>query len=99
MTLGRVSRMTTDQILALEPALTEFLGEFADCFGRSEPRAHLRHYVRGQLSNLQRNSRERSSGCHNIPPRTRQGYLKSEFWDHPRARNRVQQNVSRDHQE
>ena len=50
--------MTVDQILSLRPALAEFLGEFADCFGRSEPREHLGHYVRGQLSNLPRKSVE-----------------------------------------
>jgi hypothetical protein len=41
--------MTADQILALEPALAEYLGEFDDCFGRSEPLQHLKHYVRGHL--------------------------------------------------
>ena len=44
--------MTTDQILSLGPALADYLGEFADCFGRCEPRMHLSHYVRGQLSGL-----------------------------------------------
>src|SRR5882724_3856866 len=90
MTLGRSSRMTVDQILALEPALAEFLGEFADCFGRSEPREHLRHYVRGQLSNLQRKSVEPIAQFNNIAPRTLQEYLNSDVWDHPRARDRVQ---------
>ena len=61
--------MTADQILALEPALSDFLGEFADCFGRSEPREHLRHYVRGQLSNLQRKSVEPIALFNNIAPR------------------------------
>jgi hypothetical protein len=36
--------MTLDQILALEPALVEFLGEFDACFGQSEPRQHLKQY-------------------------------------------------------
>jgi hypothetical protein len=31
--------MTTDQILSLGPQLADFLGEFDDCFVRSEPRA------------------------------------------------------------
>jgi SRSO17 transposase len=91
--------MTVDQILALEPALAKFLGEFADCFGRSEPREHLRHYVRGQLSNLQRKSVEPIALFNNIAPRTLQEYLNSDVWDHSRARDRVQQIVARDHED
>jgi len=91
--------MNVDQILALEPALAEFLGEFNDCFGRSEPREHLKHYVRGQLSNLQRKSVEPIALFNNIAPRTLQEYLNSDVWDHPRARDRVQQIVARDHED
>src|SRR5437879_1748604 len=97
--LRRELRMTVDQILALEPALAEFLGEFDDCFGRSEPRQHLKHYVRGQLSNLQRKSVEPIALFNNIAPRTLQEYLNSDVWDHPRARDRVQQIVARDHED
>src|ERR1700686_333790 len=91
--------MTADQILALEPALAEFLGEFADCFGRSEPRENLRRYVRGQLSNLQRKSVEPIAMFNNIAPRTLQEYLNTDVWDHPRARDRVQQIVAGDHED
>jgi SRSO17 transposase len=91
--------MTADQILALEPALAEFLGEFDDCFGRSEPRQHLKHYVRGQLSHLQRKSVEPIALFNNIAPRTLQEYLNSDVWDHPRARDRVQHIVARDHED
>ena len=34
------------------------LGEFDDCFARREPRDHLRTYVSGQLSDLERKSVE-----------------------------------------
>jgi SRSO17 transposase len=91
--------MTVDQILALEPALAEFLGKFDDCFGRSEPRQHLKHYVRGQLSNLQRKSVEPIALFNDIAPRTLQEYLNSDVWDHPRARDRVQQIIARDHED
>src|ERR1700740_3649844 len=77
--------MTTDQILSLAPALAEFLDEFDDCFGRSEPREHLCRYVRGQLSNLQRKSVEPIALFNNIAPRTLQEFLNSDAWDHPRA--------------
>ncbi len=91
--------MTIDQILSLAPALAEFLGEFADCFGRAEPREHLGHYVRGQLSNLQRKSVEPIALFNNIAPRTLQEFLNTDVWDHPRARERVQQIVARDHED
>jgi SRSO17 transposase len=95
----RESRMTVDQILSLGPALAEFLHEFADCFGRSEPREHLRHYVRGQLSNLQRKSVEPIALFNNLAPRTLQEFLNSDVWDHPHARDRLQQIVGRDHED
>jgi SRSO17 transposase len=91
--------MTIDQILSLAPALTEFLDEFADCFGRSEPRDHLDHYVRGQLSNLPRKSVEPIALFNNIAPRTLQEFLNTDVWDHRRARDRVQQIVARDHED
>jgi len=91
--------MTADQILSLAPALAEFLDEFADCFGRSEPREHLGHYVGGQLSNLQRKSVEPIALFNNLAPRTLQEFLNSDVWDHPRARDRVQQIIARDHED
>jgi SRSO17 transposase len=91
--------MTVDQILSLGPTLAEFLDEFADCFGRSEPRQHLRHYVRGQLSNLQRKSVEPIALFNNLAPRTLQEFLNSDVWDHARARDRLQQIVARDHED
>jgi len=91
--------MTPEQILSLAPALDDFLCEFADCFGRSEPRGHLRRYVRGQLSNLQRKSVEPIALFNNIAPRTLQEFLNSDAWDHSRARDRVQEIVARDHQD
>src|SRR6266851_911792 len=91
--------MTSEQILSLAPALAEFLGEFADCFGRCEPRQHLNYYVRGQLSNLQRKSVEPIALFNNIAPRTLQEFLASDAWNHARARDRVQQIVARDHED
>jgi SRSO17 transposase len=91
--------MTPEQILSLAPALDDFLSEFADCFGRSEPRGHLRRYVRGQLSNLQRKSVEPIALFNNIPPRTLQEFLNSDIWNHSRARDGVQQIIARDHQD
>ena len=50
--------MDAKEIVGLGSELMDFLGGFDDCFGRSEPRGHLRTYVSGQLSDLQRKSVE-----------------------------------------
>lgn len=91
--------MTSDQILSLGPALADYLDEFADCFGRCEPRMHLSHYVRGQLSNLLRKSVEPIAVANNVAPRTLQEFLNSDVWDHDLARDRLQQIVARDHED
>jgi len=89
--------MTVDQILALGPALAEFVEQFADCFGRPEPRQHLSHYIRGQLSDLPRKSVEPIALFNDVAPRTLQEFLGSDVWDHDRLRQRLQQIVARDH--
>ena len=48
--------MHVQQIKSLGRELKRFLGEFDDCFCRSEPRRHLRTCLRGQLWDLPRKS-------------------------------------------
>jgi SRSO17 transposase len=91
--------MTKDQILSLGPALASFVGEFTECFGRSEPREHLGHYMRGQLSDLQRKSVEPIALFNDLAPRTLQEFLNTDVWNHALARDRVQQIVARDHED
>jgi SRSO17 transposase len=50
--------MDAKQIAGLGRELGCFLGEFHDCFGRSERRNHLEMYVCGQVSELSRKSVE-----------------------------------------
>jgi len=90
-------RMTTDQILSLGPQLAHFLGEFDDCFARSEPRGHLTNYVKGQLSDLPRKSVQPIADFTDTPRRTLQEFLDWSPWDRGRVRDRVQQLVVRDH--
>lgn len=89
--------MTADEIAVLEPDLAIFLGEFHDCFGRSEPRGKLGDFVRGQLSDLPRKSCEPVALWAGTAPRTLQEFLATDQWDHDRARDRIQQIVGRDH--
>ncbi len=89
--------MTVGEIEALGPALDGYLGEFGDCFGRVEPRGHLRTYVEGQLSDLPRKSVEPIALAAGVPPRTLQQFLSAARWDEGMMRDRVQGVVARDH--
>src|SRR4051794_40205541 len=89
--------MDADEIEALGPALDAFLAEFDDCFGRVEPRAHLRTYVAGQLSDLPRKSVEPIALAAGVPPRTLQQFLSAARWQQGMMRDRLQQIVVRDH--
>jgi SRSO17 transposase len=81
----------------LEPHLHQYLGNFADCFGRSDTRGHLPVYVRGQLSDLPRKSVEPIALAAGVPPRTLQQFLSLLDWDHDRLRQRLHTIVGRDH--
>ena len=89
--------MDADQIAHTGAELKRFLGQFDDCFVRSEPRGHLRTYVAGQLSGLLRKSIEPIALAAGTPPRTLQRFLESMAWDHERLRDRLQGIVVRDH--
>ena len=89
--------MDATEIAGLESELVDFLGEFDDCFGRSEPREHLRTYVSGQLSDLHRKSIEPIALLADVPPRTLQRFLESIEWDEVGLRDKLQHLVARDH--
>lgn len=89
--------MDVQEIKGMGRQLRRFLGEFDDCFGRSEPRDHLRTYVQGQLSNLPRKSIEPIALAATVAPRTLQGFFSYLSWDEPHLRDRVQWIVARDH--
>ena len=89
--------MEAHEIAGLGKELVEYLSKFSDCFGRSEPREHLREYVRGQASELHRKSIEPIALLNGTPPRTLQRFLESVQWDEERLRDRVQWIVARDH--
>ena len=89
--------MDARKIEALGPALGDYLEEFGDCFGRVEPREHLRTYVEGQLSDLPRKSIEPIALAAGIPPRTLQQFLSAAKWQEGMMRDRLQEVVARDH--
>jgi len=89
--------MDADTILRIRPALTAYLKEFDDCFGRVTTRRHLDTYVEGQLSDLPRKSVEPIADAAGTPPRTLQEFLGLFRWDEAAVRDRLQQRVARRH--
>jgi SRSO17 transposase len=89
--------MDARRIGRLRGDLDRFLESFSDCFARSEGRAHLRHYVHGQLSNVRRKCVEPMADAAGIAPRTLQDFLATHTWDHERACDRLQQLVAERH--
>ena len=89
--------MDAQQIRKLRPMLDTYLGEFDDCFSRSEPSVNLRRYVSGQLSDLPRKSIEPMADRAGVPPRTLQQFLSLADWDDPWMTDRLEQIVAGDH--
>jgi SRSO17 transposase len=89
--------MEASDIAGIGVHLNRFLLEFDDCFGRSEPREHLRTYLRGQLGDLHRKSVEPIALAAGTPVRTLQGFFERTRWDEGRMRDRMQRVVARDH--
>jgi SRSO17 transposase len=89
--------MDAAQIAGLAPELDSYLLNFDDCFGRSEPVAHLRTYVNGQLSDLPRKSVEPMALAAGTPPRTLQQFLSGANWDRSQMCRKVQAMVAAEH--
>jgi SRSO17 transposase len=89
--------MDAKEIKNIGKKLSAFLKQFDDCFYRSQPRVHLKTYVRGQISSLQRKSAEPIALLTKTPPRTLQRFLSYVHWDEQRLRDRIQWIVTRDH--
>ena len=89
--------MDANTILKVKPALTRFLHQFDDCFGRVTTRRYLDLYVEGQLSDLPRKSIEPMADAVGEPPRNLQEFLSLFRWDEYALRDRLQQHLARRH--
>jgi len=89
--------MNVAEIRQVGEGIHEYLDEFADCFGRCDTRAHLKVYVQGQTSDLQRKSVEPMALRAGMKPRSLQTYLSILSWNEQRMVDRLQQIVVRDH--
>jgi SRSO17 transposase len=82
---------------ALRAELEVYLRHFDGCFKSTPTRGHLRTYVRGQVSNLDRKSVEPIALAAGVPPRTLQEFLSLHRWDHDLVMSRLRALVMRDH--
>lgn len=82
--------MDANAILRIKPALTHYLHEFDDCFGRCTARRHLDTYVQGQLGDLPRKSVEPMADAAGVPPRNLQEFLSLYRWNESAMRDRLQ---------
>lgn len=89
--------MTLKQIGRLGRKLVAFLGLFADCFGRREPRELLHLYIQGQLSDLPHKTAEGIALEFGKAPRTVQRFLESIKWDEEKMCDNLQQLVAKEH--
>ncbi len=60
--------MEAEAILEIRPALTHYLHQYDDCFGRRTARRHINTYVEGQLGPLPRKSLEPMADAAGVPP-------------------------------
>lgn len=81
--------MDVDDLERFEEDLDACLVRFGDCFGRSDTRAHLTTYVRGQLSDLDAKSVEPIALQAGTPVRTLQEFLAQHRWDEDSLRRRL----------
>lgn len=89
--------MEISELKKVRRNLDRFLGRFEDCIKTKPSRRHLRTYVRGQISDLERKSVEPIALEAGVAPRTLQEFLGLHRWDHEALRRRVGEIIQRDH--
>jgi SRSO17 transposase len=89
--------MTADQVAALGPAFTEFLGCFRSCFVTSNTFKHLGTYCRGLLSDIARKSVEPIALAAGCAVRTLQEFLTQHMWDHDALLAATQRRIVAEH--
>ena len=89
--------MTAEQVAALGPAFTEYLGCFRSCFLTKNTFAHLGTYCRGLISDLARKSVEPIALAAGEAVRTLQEFLTHHVWDHDALLARLQRRIVERH--
>jgi SRSO17 transposase len=89
--------MGTEEVRGLWTRLNQFCGQFDDCIKDCRTRKHLRTYVGGQLSSLERKSVEPIALEMGTPVRTLQEFLEIHRWDDAAAARRLREIVQKRH--
>ena len=89
--------MTEEQVAALGPAFTAYLGCFRRCFVTKKTFAHLQTYTRGLLSDLTRKSVEPIALAAGTAVRSLQEFLTDHVWDHGLMRDQMQRRIVLEH--
>lgn len=88
--------MDADAIKALGPKLVVFLGQFASCVSE-DVAEHVKTYVEGQLTALERKNVEQIALNAGVAPRTLQEFLANYHWDHAAMRDQIAKIVKCEH--
>jgi SRSO17 transposase len=86
--------MTPEQIIALGPALTEYLGTYRECFKRQPVFDNFVSYAHGLLSDEKRKSVEPMALAAGAAVRTLQLFLSGMVWDQKHMRDLLQKRVA-----
>jgi SRSO17 transposase len=86
--------VSAEQLIRTRKELDVFLQSFDGCIRSTPTRQHLRTYVAGQTSKLERKSIEPMALEAGVAPRTLQEFLGLHRWDHLAMRDRIQQRVA-----
>lgn len=89
--------MTDEQVSALGPAFTDYLGCFRPCFLTKNTFAHLGRYCRGLISDLPRKSVEPIALAAGAAVRTLQEFLTHHVWDHDALLAKTQRRIVERH--
>ena len=85
------------EIRFLKRRLNTFLKRFDDCIKTAPSRAHLRTYIGGQVSELERKSIEPMALAAGVAPRTLQEFLGTHRWNHEAVRRRIHELIAGEH--
>ena len=86
--------MTEQEILALDPALDDYLARFLFCCDYTQTFDHLGTYCRGLLSDLPRKTAEPIALAAGVAVRTFQLFLTQHGWDQFEVRDLLQRHVA-----
>lgn len=86
--------MTYEQVESLCPALSGFLETFRHCFVRQPTFEHLKQYVSGLMTDVDRKSVEPIALGAGVAPRTLQEFLSHLTWDERRAEAALHRRVA-----